>query len=285
MVMNLGQIFVLASVISPLFGNEISFHNTSALDGIERLYLRSLEKAYPFLVPVDVNFIPDDSKTIHEKTAGVSVNIYPNRITISAQNTSDAELKEVVKRAEALLKYSRTEAVRQVAADLYCLLNYKSLHTWTIFIESFRFAWSPVVTFLGLVSSAGLLFLQHVIVGVASLPNVGDIDSSKSELVKSIAKKYPQLRWILSLLLFCSASIFYSAVAALVFCLLLFLYQQCQIWCAKRKGTTKTGKVTRSERVTEAVFEEESVYISSTSNGAARKIRTTRTTPTKRSQK
>ena len=85
MVMNLGQIFVLASVISPLFGNEISFHNTSALDGIERLYLRSLEKAYPFLVPVDVNFIPDDSKTIHEKTAGVSVNIYPNRITISAQ--------------------------------------------------------------------------------------------------------------------------------------------------------------------------------------------------------
>ena len=188
-----------------------------------------------------------------------------------------------------MLNFSRVEAVKQIAADLHCLLNYQTLQTSTIVLESFRFAWSPVLAIIGIVSSAGLLFAQHVIVAIASLPNCGDVDASKSQFLQSIVAKYPMIKPLLSLLLFSAASIYYSALIALAFCFFLFLFQRIQSHiCAKREHGNETRRKKSSPRKTHEMLHEESSsesVSSAVANGTSRSSRTRRTASSSHTQR
>ena len=168
------------------------------------------------------------------------------------QNASPGEASvlydQIRSRSEQIMQYSALDGIKQLLNDLHCFTNFKSIDNQSIMINSSRFLWEPVFDLISLVSAMCLIFIQHAVTAIASLPSVGNPKSSKSQLIVLILERWPWTENILSLLLFCATSIFASSVAALVFCVGLFLCQSFLfVYKCNKSNDKRTKNVNRSE--------------------------------------
>jgi hypothetical protein len=159
------------------------------------------------------------------KAKSIMVLVITEANDVAILGVDDESRDTIVYRFKAAAEFSLSSALSQLVVDIDCYQKYGTVNNAQLLLEMCRFIWEPMVNLTGWIVILMMSFSQMCVIGVARLPFVGRPEDSSSHTLRYILDRVPTMYPVVSVLLFSVSACVCSAVVAIIFSILIFVWQ------------------------------------------------------------